>query len=457
MPTSAPTSSRPCSRGYREALNRAAVEALRQAVEGAADPRAESPLRWLEIERPRVFHPTEGWIEFRPRWYQRDLIADHEAPLRIVLKSRQIGMSQICAAEIAWKLRFRPPRRIVIVSRNLEQATEFIGCVRAYLDPDELVEDNKTRLSLSNGSSVRAEGDSPDAGRGTPASDVYLDEFAFPRWAEQIWQAIQPTVSTGGTLTVLSTPYGATGKFHDLWQEAVEEGSGWKTYRLPWTVLFDEEWAEKTRRRLSRAEFASEHDCSFEESGDRLWRKADIDACMAPRIQEGPREGHRYLVVADMAGHGADSTVILVIDQTERPFRVVKVRKLDRAGNEEKIDAFHDISELYGVRDIHIDATGQSALDIADELTKALKAKDPELKRTVHPFVFSSKTKPEALTRLTRWIEHRDVLHDDPRIREELLAYKLPDTGLRTDHVMALAIAAHLLEKPRTPARVVVV
>lgn len=188
-----------------------------------------------------------------------------------------------------------------------------------------------------------------------------------------------------------------------------------------------------------------------------MWRKPDIDACMLPHVQEGPNDGRKYLLVGDMAGMGKDSTVFLVLDITERPFRVVHVRKLDRASNDDKVRALHDLSASYRVRDIHLDSTGQSALDIAEEFTKALKARDATLKRTVHAFTFSSKTKPEAITRLTRWIEHHDVQYDDPRIREELLAYKLPDTGLRTDHVMALAIAAHLLEKPRTPARVIVV
>ena len=441
------------------AQKQAAAElARRQTAKGSVpDPRAESPLAWLEIAKPQILHPIDGIVTLTPRWYQQDLLADHDAPLRIVLKSRQIGISQICAAEAAWKLLYRAPRRILVVSRNVEQAGDFISYVRTFIKPDDLTEDNKTRLTLRNGSSIRAQGDSPSAGRGTPASDVYLDEFAFPRWSSEIWQAIQPTVSTGGTLTVLSTPFGATGKFHELWGEAVQPDSGWKTYTLPWTVLFDEAWAEKTRRRLSRAEFASEHDCSFEESGDRMWMKTDIDACMLPQVQERQKGGHKYLITADMAGMGKDSTVILVIDTTAKPYKIVHVRKLDRASNEAKISAMHDLSALYGVRDLHLDATGQSAMDLADEINKGLKAKDSSLKRTAHSFLFSSKSKPEALQRLTRWIEHHDIQYDDPRIREELLAYKLPDTGLRTDHVMALAIAAHVLEKPRIAPRLIAV
>ncbi|HEY3413297.1 MAG TPA: terminase family protein [Armatimonadota bacterium] len=435
----------------------AAELARRHTAQDRYDPSAESPLKWLELTKPKIFHPTDGWVTFEPRWYQSDILGAWDHPLRIILKSRQIGISQVCAAEAAWKMLYQGPRRILNVSRNVEQATDFIAYVRAFIPSGELVEDNKTRLTLRNGSSIRAQGDSPSAGRGTPASDVYLDEFAFPRWANEIWQAIQPTVSTGGSLTVLSTPYGASGKFHDLWGEAIGEGSGWASYNLPWTVLFDEAWAAKTRKRLSRSEFASEHDCSFEESGDRMWRHSDIDRCMLPEVSEGPRESHKYLITADMAGMGVDSTVILVVDITAKPYRIVHVRKLDRASNDTKIQAFHDLSALYGAKDLHLDATGQSALDLIEEVNKGLKSKDPDIKRTAHSFIFSAKTKPEALQRLTRLLEHGEVQYDDPHIREELLAYKLPDTGLKTDHVMALAIAAHILERPTAPARATVI
>ena len=421
------------------------------------DPCASSPLKWLEIKRPKIFHPINGLIVFEPRPYQRELLNDWDASKRIVLKSRQIGISQTISAEVIWKALYRAPRRILVVSRNLDQAIEFIRYARMFIPADvSLTEDNKTSLTFANGSQIKAQGDSPDAGRGYAASDVYLDEFAFQRWSREIWQAISPTVSTGGSLTVVSTPFGATGKFHDLWKEASAVDSQWKTYRFPWSVHFDDAWAEATRKQLSRAEFASEHDCSFEESGDHIWRHADIDACMETDISCGPLDEHTYMIAADMAGMGKDSTVILVIDTTAKPYRVVHTRKLDKASNQAKIDAFDDLSNMYGVEDLWVDATGQSALDITDEFQKALK-ETSDAKRTVNTFTFTVKSKSEALTRLTRWIEKRDILYDDHRIREQLLAYKLPDTGLKTDYVMALAIAAHVLELPRIRPRMVVV
>lgn len=60
--------------------------------------------------------------------------------------------------------------------------------------------------------------------------DMYFDEAAFIREFEVLFQAALPAITRGsGRVTVISTPYGQSGLYHELWQEPK-----WSHHMVPW-------------------------------------------------------------------------------------------------------------------------------------------------------------------------------------------------------------------------------
>lgn len=60
--------------------------------------------------------------------------------------------------------------------------------------------------------------------------DMYYDEAAFIKGFEALWQGGLPAITRGeGKVTVVSTPMGESGLYHDLWTE-----SGWSKHVVPW-------------------------------------------------------------------------------------------------------------------------------------------------------------------------------------------------------------------------------
>ena len=207
-----------------------------------------SPLVWA-LESARLFGP-KGATPFVPYPYQAALLADR-SPHRVVLKSRQVGITQVVAVEMAHELVYRPRSLILVVSRDQRAAESVIGMVLQVFDlldsPPGLEKQNQSELLLQNGSRVVSQAASSKAGRGLTATSVYLDEFAFCDYDERIYRAVSPTLSRGGRLTVISTPNGQDNLLYRLRTGA--EGGDWSRHRVHWRdcPVTDAVWCERAR------------------------------------------------------------------------------------------------------------------------------------------------------------------------------------------------------------------
>lgn len=404
---------------------------------------------WLLATHPTILHPVDGPVPFTPRPYQKCLLWNWQERARLVVKSRQLGFSQAFAAEAYWKATHQGPRRILVVSRNLDAAMEFVGYVRGFAVQagDPLTEDNKTSLTWPNGSRLKAEAATRSAGRSFAASDVYLDEFAHAPWALAIWQAVAPTVATGGTITVFSSPKGRNNVFYRLWAGQMGREQ-WARYRIDWRALWgnDPQWEQRQRAQMTREQFAEEYGADFIESGGALFRADDIAACWQPvpstagdaPPQLQPQPNRDYLLTIDPAGAGEDATVLQVWDVTEPRRVLVQTERWTEGPFERTYQTARALAERYrlaGAADVWIDQTGLGA-PMVEELGRRLGF-DPT------GFTFTRGTKEAALTALQLAIQQHALRFDDPQLRTELELYQRDDAGLVTDCVMAAALMAY--------------
>lgn len=71
-------------------------------------------------------------------------------------------------------------------------------------------------MGFTNGSRIKSIPANRSTGRGFAANRIYLDEFAYAEYADDIYQSVDPAVSQGGYITIGSTPNGIGNLFHQL-------------------------------------------------------------------------------------------------------------------------------------------------------------------------------------------------------------------------------------------------
>jgi hypothetical protein len=91
---------------------------------------------------------------------------------------------------------------------------------------------------------------------------------------------------------------------------------------------------------------------------------------------EGYIEGHRYAVAFDL-GRMTDFTVGIVLDVTERPWRMVSYTRLNKVAWEEIYATIDRVTKEYRCKFARIDATGPAGDVIEEEMTKRGIRVDP--------------------------------------------------------------------------------
>ena len=286
-----------------------------------------------------IQHPVRGKIPFHLFPFQeKTLIEFASNRFNIVLKSRQTGISTLCAGFALWKMLFNGDFNVLVIATKQDVAKNLVTKVRVMheLLPSWLkggsLEDNKLSLRLQNGSQIKAIASSPDAGRSEALSLLIFDEAAFIEDIDEIWVAAQSTLSTGGACIALSTPNGVGNWFHKTWLGAEDGTNPFSTIRLHWTVHpeRDQKWRDEQQKLLGAKKAAQECDCDFVSSGDtvidpELLMFYKETYCQDPIEKTGfdgnlwrweyPSANGSYMVVADVArGDGSDYSACHVID-----------------------------------------------------------------------------------------------------------------------------------------------
>lgn len=195
----------------------------------------------------KIQHPKRGTIKFNMFEYQERFVrCMHENRYVITLQPRQCGKTLTAAMYLLWFAMFYEPEKndidqvegeedssadatILIASKNQGHALEIAERVRfAYEELPNWIKPglkywNRHSVWFDNGSRIISEATTEKTGRGLSITKLYLDELAFinPRIQEALWASLAPTLSTGGSAIVSSTPNGDTELFAQLWRKAM--------------------------------------------------------------------------------------------------------------------------------------------------------------------------------------------------------------------------------------------
>jgi phage FluMu gp28-like protein len=200
--------------------------------------------------------------------YQKRWVLDM-APLKLMQKSRQIGISYTDAYDSVRKVCRRGARLDVwISSRDETQAKLYVEDCKnwarilqlAARDLGHIVLDQDRNcsghvLEFSSGLRIYSLSSNPNALAGK-RGHVKLDEFALHPDQRLLYRVAKPVTTWGGTLSIISTHRGATSVFNQLITEILERGNpmGWSLHTVPINRAVDQGLVQRINLKTGAAE-----------------------------------------------------------------------------------------------------------------------------------------------------------------------------------------------------------
>lgn len=291
-----------------------------------------------------VLDPVKGKVAFNLYKYQMQVLYYFLTErFNIILKFRQAGITELISLYCLWLAMYHPDKTIVILSIKDRVAKKVLRKIKYMYKnlPNHLKVQvvngrgselgTATELEFANGSIISSIPTTEDAGRSEALSLLVIDEAAIIRWANQIWAAAQPTLSTGGAAIVNSTPYGTGNWFHSTWEGACMNRNGFNAIRLRWQMHphRDIKWYNTMKQALGERRTAQEIDGNFLTSGNNVFDMAtiraieeelssyDVKISMNGRLRTygSPQKDVRYYLGCDIAtGRGQDYTAFSLMD-----------------------------------------------------------------------------------------------------------------------------------------------
>ena len=432
----------------------------------------------------RISHPLKGQIPFKTYPFQTQLLQDFaDYRFNVILKARQLGISTISGAYIAWLMMFHKEKNVLVVATKFGTASNLVKKVKQiiknlppWMATATISIDNRSSFELSNGSQIKASSTTGDAGRSEALSLLVVDEAAHVEGLDELWMGLYPTLSTGGRCIALSTPNGVGNWFHKTFSDSLENRNDFH----PTTLLWDEHpdrdkaWFEKETRNMSRRDIAQELECSFLASGESVIHPDDIGrleqgAC-EPKYKTGfdrnlwiweEYQGENsYLLVADVArGDGKDFSVFNIIkletmevigEYQGKPSLEAFAALLNTTGREfgngmvvveNNNIGFNILEKLIEVQYPNLYYSEKGSHEYVDPIVAETKSS------TIPGFTTSLKTRPLIIAKLEEYIRNKLLKVSSIRFISELRTFVWNNgrpqamRGYNDDLVMSLAIA----------------
>jgi hypothetical protein len=207
-----------------------------------------------------VVGPPDAW--------QRRLLRS-TSKRRLLVAGRQCGKSQVCAVAALHNALFSPDSLILCLAPSLRQSQELFGqIITAYRALENVPvppqAERKLSLELDNGSRIVTLPGSEKTIRGfSNVAMLLVDEAA--RVDDALYYAVRPMLAvSGGTLIMLSTPFGRRGIFFETYTQAQDHGD-WEIFHAPATECprISLEFLEEERQSMGDWWFSQEYEAKF--------------------------------------------------------------------------------------------------------------------------------------------------------------------------------------------------
>ena len=304
----------------------------------------------------KIITLDDGLVPFDMYDFQKDMISTFHKNRFVITKCpRQVGKTTTAVAYLLWTILFQDSQTVAVLANRGNTARAILGKLQlAYENlpmwlQQGVVEWNKGRIELENGSVIVADSTSSAASRSGSYNIVFLDEFAFvpSNIAYEFFTSVYPVI-TAGTKTkilIVSTPNGMN-LFYKIWNDAVNKRNNYVPFEIHWSMVpgRDDKWKEETIRNTSEHQFRQEFETEFLGSNNTLvsglklqqltYQEPIADHDMM-KIYKHPIKGddyekkdHLYAMCVDVSeGKNMDSSAFSVIDISTIPYEQVATYK----------------------------------------------------------------------------------------------------------------------------------
>jgi phage FluMu gp28-like protein len=211
----------------------------------------------------KLFFPVKYFLPYQLSWIHDD------SPLRIIQKSRQVGITYTDAYDSVCKVSTLGARLDVWVSsRDEPQAKLYLQDCKLWarilhlvaLDLGQVVLDPKNSLSahvlqFANGRRIYCLSSNPNALAGK-RGHVKLDEFALHQDQRLLYRVAKPVTMWGGQLSIISTHRGASTLFNQIIRDILHNGNpmGWSLHTITIHTAVEQGIVEKISAQTGRLE-----------------------------------------------------------------------------------------------------------------------------------------------------------------------------------------------------------
>jgi len=406
----------------------------------------------MKITDPVVF--AKKFFNWQAHEGQKKILRSN-AQFLTVAAGRRFGKSEAMAVLAIYEAVKAPDRIIFIIAPTYDQSMVIFESVLKFLGKSSLHDlVKRTRyspyplLQFVHGSEIHARSaDKPNNLRGRKAHLVILDEAAFIK-DSAVYDVIEPMLADyNGRLVKISTPYGKN-HFYDSFMKGIEGVRGYESFRFPSTMnpYISREFLELKKLEYGETSlrWRVEYEAEFVDDESVVFPWSIIEDVIEDyKVPIKPQSGHMYSMGVDIAKY-QDYTVIIVLDITEKPYRLVYFERFNQRSWSYVLSRIETVYKRYQPKG-YIDVTG-----VGDPIYEQLQMKGVRLQ----PFKFTPNTKQELIDNLRVKFEMQEItipmlkdLLDELRFFE----YKETDggyvkmeakSGYHDDTVIALALAA---------------
>jgi len=181
--------------------------------------------------------------------------------------------TEITSAFAYWFACFQSDKNVLVASNKQKGATVIMNRIKFMYEstPDFLRPGvkyyNRGSIEFDNNSTIWSEATTEDTGRGKTVGFFISDETAHIKKniQEEMWSSIFPTLSTGGSCVVMSTPNGDHELFAELWRGAMSNTNGFVPIQVFNHEVPDRDaaWEEMMKNKLGELRFRQEFGCEF--------------------------------------------------------------------------------------------------------------------------------------------------------------------------------------------------
>ena len=371
---------------------------------------------------------------------------------RVLCCGRQVGKSEICGIDAGEYAMKNKNKTILMIAPTERQAFSLFNktldyLMRNYRSFIKKGKDRptKTKIFLNNGAKIYClpTGLSGLGIRFLTVHKLYADEAS--RIPEEVWTAVTPMMlTTGGEMTLLSTPAGPDGYFADIVENRNNAFDSFTRFSISskevvetreicetWSLFQKEkaiEYLEREKKRMTHLQYAQEYEGEIIEDLKQFFPEGLIRSCMTTvGVSQSPLSPADYFLGVDVARMGEDETVLFSLQRSnKKKLTQVDMQITTKTLLTDTVRLIKSKDLQYNYKKIYIDDGGMG-VGVFDPLLE-----DSQTKRKVVPINNASRSidmdnrkkkilKEDLYTNLLRLMEQKKItLDEDDRILHSL-------------------------------------